>query len=262
MNRIKFTASLLLIAVLASSCASILGGYRDGTKVEQGYPENAQVYFNGEYQGTAPTKIQIPKNSNPRKDFIEVKAPGYETQKISINRRVSVGFTLMDLGLTLGVGLLLDFANGNIYKIRPKNVNYYLVEDTDYNPSKNFNYLVGDTVYFKNDEYDGYKGTIEALFPDKAVIKFKRPPNIAEIDKGIKEEVIDITQARYRDIAIATRNGSLRIRGNSAPTPKPTMQVKAIENKVIAPDTTVAPKPVLEKKVEEEDKPVIKIKVG
>lgn len=191
----------ILVAILTSSCASILGGSFDTTRVVQGTPENAKVYFNGEFKGFAPTTFRIPKKSRPKKTVIEIKAEGYKTAEIKITRKASTGFTLLNLFTTAGLGLILDFANGNIYKIRPNYMNYHLERDYDYNPSEKFDYAIGDTVYFKNEEYDGYRGVIIGKYPSSVLLEFNRPPSNKERNDGILEEVTDHTEANYMDIA-------------------------------------------------------------
>ncbi len=201
MNLIQRLLVFICIPFLFSSCASIFGGAFDTTRVVQGYPENAKVYFNGEFQGFAPTTFRMPKKSRPKKTRIEIKAEGYKTAEVKITRKASTGFTLLNLFTNLGVGLILDFANGNIYKIRPNRVNYHLERDYDYNPSEKFEYAIGDTVYFKNMEYDGYRGVIIGKYPSSVLLEFKRPPSNKEINEGITEEVVDHTEANYMDIA-------------------------------------------------------------
>lgn len=201
MRYLKVCFGALVIATLFSSCASILGGSFDTTRVVQGTPENAKVYFNGEFQGFAPTTFRMPKKSRPKKTFIEIRAEGYQTAKIRITRKASTGLTLLNLFTNFGIGLILDFANGNIYKIRPNYVNYNLERDYDYNPSQKFEYAIGDTVYFKNAEYDGYRGVIIGKYPSSVLLEFDRPPSNKERNDGISDEVTDHTEANYMDIA-------------------------------------------------------------
>lgn len=199
------TFVLFLLSTTLSSCASLFGGLKDSTTVKQGYPENARVYFNGEYQGSAPVSFKIPKSSRPDRSYIEIRAEGFNSQRVEVRRKVSVGFALWDLVGTLGVGLIFDFANGNIYKIRPNKIDYYLDASPNYNPSTNYDFLVGDTVYFSTPEYDGYQGEIKALFASNAIVSFKRPPNNQEIAEGQKEEVTELVRVAYPNIGIATR---------------------------------------------------------
>jgi len=121
---IQFLA-LLMAVILLPSCATILGGSKSSSHVKQGTPPNARVFYNGEFIGEAPTNIKVQKNAKQGNSYVEVKADGYETSKISMTRKASVGFIILDICFGI-IPLGIDFVTGNIYKPRPNKIDYYL----------------------------------------------------------------------------------------------------------------------------------------
>lgn len=122
---IQVFALLMAGIVIFSGCATILGGSRSTSRVKQGTPPNARVFYNGEFIGEAPTNVKIHKSAKQGNSYIEVKAEGYETSKISMTRKASAGFIILDICfgiLPLGV----DFVTGNIYNPRPNKIDYFL----------------------------------------------------------------------------------------------------------------------------------------
>lgn len=118
---------LLIVAfgILCQNCATIIGGGKDTTRVKQGTPPNARVYYNGEYVGIAPCGVRVRKVREQGLNKIEIKADGYETSTINMMSKISMGYLFLDI--FSGVfPLILDFANGNIYKPRPNKIDYYL----------------------------------------------------------------------------------------------------------------------------------------
>ncbi len=121
---IVMKAKILLITVaviVLQSCATILDGSRNKTHVKNGIPPNAKVYYNGNYVGQAPVNVKVNKQCKKGECYIEIKYPGYVSQKISLTRKVSVGFTILDI-ISGVIPLGIDFITGNIYKPRPNKI--------------------------------------------------------------------------------------------------------------------------------------------
>jgi hypothetical protein len=116
---------LMAVIIILPSCATILGGSRHSVRVKNGTPPNARVFLNGEYLGSAPINAKVQKNAKQGNSYIEVKADGYETSKINMTRKASVGFILLDICFGV-VPLGIDLITGNIYKPRPNRIDYYL----------------------------------------------------------------------------------------------------------------------------------------
>ncbi len=197
---ILLLASVVAISLLLPGCATILGGSKDASYVRNGNPPNADVYYNGSYVGKAPTKVKIPKSAKQGNSTVEVKAEGYETSTINMTRKVSVGYTVLDI-LTGVVWLGIDFATGNIYKPRPNKIDYNLSPISGYNPSEQYDFAVGDKVIFSKDKLKNVEGEIVAMYPNRALIKFKRKPTMIEKTKGITEDVEDQIEVPFVNIA-------------------------------------------------------------
>jgi hypothetical protein len=122
---------IILLAFLMSinySCATIFSG--TATKVEvSGVQENAKVYYNGNYEGEAPLKVKVSKNSLKNGADITIKKEGYEDAIIKLVRKTKVGAIIGNVLFTGGTGLIIDFATGAIYKPHPDKVKYNLTEN-------------------------------------------------------------------------------------------------------------------------------------
>ena len=117
----------LITAIAFSSCATIFNGSKTKIHVKDGIPSNANVYVDGNYIGTAPCKAKIPKTIKNAQHTIEIKAEGYETQTITTNRKLSVGYLVLDICTGI-VWTAIDFATGNIYLQKPKKIKYNLMK--------------------------------------------------------------------------------------------------------------------------------------
>ena len=193
-------ATVVVISLLLQGCATILGGSKDASRVNNGTPPGAKVYYNGNYIGEAPTNVKVPKNAKPGNSKIEIKADGYETTTINMTRKISVGYTILDI-LTGVIWLGIDFATGNIYKPRPNKMSYNLTPISGYNPAKLYDFKSGDKVVFSMDKYENVDGEIVAIYPDRALIKFKRKPTTIEKAKGLNDDVEDQIEVPFVNIA-------------------------------------------------------------
>ncbi|MBX3101842.1 MAG: hypothetical protein KF690_04990 [Bacteroidetes bacterium] len=121
------TLLLLLTAILFTGCATILSGNRNAIHVKNGTPANAKVYYNGNYIGTAPCKVRADKQCKPQTDcHIEIRATGYEPQRVKIHRKLSYGWLFADVVCGVVIPLAVDFGTSAIYKPRPNKVWYNL----------------------------------------------------------------------------------------------------------------------------------------
>lgn len=202
MKKCYFIIFMHVIAssILLSSCASILGGSRDVSRVHNGTPANAKVYYNGNYVGNAPLNVKVPKNARQGNSKIEIRADGYETATINLTRKVSVGFTILDI-CTGGIWLAIDFATGNIYKPRPNKIIYDLTPLSGNTPTLINDFNSGDIVIFSKDKYKNMIGEIIAVYPNRALIKFMRDPTLLEKAKGINGKVEDQIEVPFINIA-------------------------------------------------------------
>lgn len=187
MKKIVLLKVLVLILtgiIFLPGCATILGGSRHKVHIKQGTPTSARVYLNGEYMGEAPESVKVQKSARQGNSYVEIKAEGYETAKINLTRKVSVGFVIMDLCCAI-IPLAIDFATGNIYKPRPHRIDYYLEVREGYNAGKIYDIKAGDFVIFSYGRYKFQEGEIIAVYPDRALIKTRKPKTL--IDKVTKK---------------------------------------------------------------------------
>ena len=180
-------SGLIFSTLLMSSCATILDGNRNASHVKIGTPTNAKVFYNGEYMGEAPCRVPISKSFKKGESKIEIKADGYEMATVTMTRKVSVGFVLLDI-CTGVFPLIIDFATGNIYKPRPNRIDYHLIAKA--NETQQANYKPGDKVFFSAGKLKHQEGTILAAYPAKALVSYK--------DKKGNEQKIEVA---YVDLA-------------------------------------------------------------
>ncbi|MCO5260350.1 MAG: PEGA domain-containing protein [Crocinitomicaceae bacterium] len=124
----KSIVLLLVATIFLNSCGLVFSGIKQKVKVNDGFPTQADVYYNGSYQGQTPINVKIPKKA--LKDggaVLTIKKDGYESSEITFDRRIRVGALILDI-FTGGIWLIADFLTGGIYKGSPKKVDYKLQE--------------------------------------------------------------------------------------------------------------------------------------
>ena len=122
-----FLVFLGIVFVLTmNSCATIFGGKRNTIHVKMGSPENAMVYLDGELIGEAPFKIRIEKRRIQEGSIIEIKKEGYHTMQYHVIRSPHAGYVILDI---LGgvIPLVVDVADGNIYRPNTRKIEYVLL---------------------------------------------------------------------------------------------------------------------------------------
>lgn len=121
---------LSVLVLLFSSCATVFSGTRCTVKIKDGFPAGAKVYVNGNYVGTTPITVTVSKNGLKNKQTtITIKADGYRAQDIILTRRIKISALVGDLLFTGGVGLIIDFIDGAIYKASPGEIKYSLEKE-------------------------------------------------------------------------------------------------------------------------------------
>ncbi len=124
----KLMSLFVVLGILATfnSCATILDGRKNTIKVQAGSPVAAKVYLDGEFIGEAPFKIRIEKRKIQEGSLIEVKKEGYETLRYEVIRFPHVGYVMLDI-VTGVIPLIIDIADGNIYRPNTRNIEYQLM---------------------------------------------------------------------------------------------------------------------------------------
>lgn len=125
---------LIVITIYLSSCATILGGKRNTLNIHSGQPDSAMVFLDGVYLGQAPYKLRISKYKLQHRSMIEIKKEGYETFYYEVLRSPHIGYVVADI-LTGVIPLIVDVADGNIYRPNTRKIEYTLVpvQKTDNN---------------------------------------------------------------------------------------------------------------------------------
>jgi len=114
--------------VFFSSCASILGGKKNTIKIS-GNNTKSEVYLDGEYLGLTPLKMRISKYKLQEGSVIEIRKNGYQSCFYTVDRRPHVGYVILNI-LSGSIPLIVDVANGNIYRPNTRNIEFDLPYDT------------------------------------------------------------------------------------------------------------------------------------
>jgi ribosomal protein L24 len=72
-----------------------------------------------------------------------------------------------------------------------------------YNPNKTYDIRVGESVIFSYGKYKNQEGEIIAVYPDRALIKFRKPDTL--LDKMSKKIELDEEQIEVPLIDIAKK---------------------------------------------------------
>ena len=126
---------MLVITLMAGSCATILSGKKNTVKISQGTPEKALVFLDGVFLGEAPLKMRISKYKLQHGSVLEIKKEGFQTQRFEVVRSPHLWYVVADV-LTGVVPLIIDTANGNIYRTNTRHIEYVLVPSSQLNQGK------------------------------------------------------------------------------------------------------------------------------
>lgn len=122
-----FALSLMVTMV---SCATVFGGRKNTIKVEVGTPIQAQVFLDGQYLGETPYKARISKYKIQEGSIIEIKKEGYETFTYQVERNPHLLYVAANV-VSGALPLIIDVADGNIYRPNTRNIEYHLVPIND-----------------------------------------------------------------------------------------------------------------------------------
>jgi hypothetical protein len=117
------------MVVIITGCATVFGGAKNKFVVYEGSPPEAEVFLDGQRIGTTPIDKKISKYLLQDGSLVEIKKDGYHTDSIYIERRVHIGYMLLDVIPGLGLGLAIDLATGNIYRPKNSKINYSLKQN-------------------------------------------------------------------------------------------------------------------------------------
>ncbi len=128
LDRINWPSAVLVfaLAILLNSCATILSGKMNTIKVKPGNPDKALVFIDGELLGEAPLKVRVTKYKLQEGSIIEIKKEGFETLRYEVIRSPHIIYVAADILLGL-IPLVVDVADGNIYRPNTQSIEYELV---------------------------------------------------------------------------------------------------------------------------------------
>jgi len=118
---------IISMVLILSSCATIFGGQKNTIQIEAGSPEHALVYLDGKLLGEAPFKIKISKYLLQDGSIIEIRKDGFETMIYQVHRSPHIAYVAADI-LSGVVPLIIDVADGNIYRPNTRKIEYELVK--------------------------------------------------------------------------------------------------------------------------------------
>lgn len=131
MRLLRFTNFIILFTgivfiLIHTSCATILSGKRNTISVKSGDPAKALVYLDGELLGETPLDMRIEKYKLQHGSVLEIRKEGFETMYYEVVRSTHVLYSAADI-LSGVIPLIIDVANGNIYRPNTRKVEYVLV---------------------------------------------------------------------------------------------------------------------------------------
>lgn len=128
LNHHNWPSAILLLAftILLNSCATILGGKMNTVKVKPGNPDKALVFIDGELLGEAPLKVRVSKYKLQEGSILEIRKVGFQTLRYEVVRSPRVIYVAVDILFGL-IPLVVDVANGNIYRPNTLNIEYRLI---------------------------------------------------------------------------------------------------------------------------------------
>ena len=110
---IKTTATLLVVSLLLSSCATIFTGTSDTIMIDS-EPEGARVLINGIEQGRTPATVNVKRKLG--ETFVELRLDGYENRTFVLGQEFN-NVSIINLLCLLCWGV--DAATGAIKKYNP-----------------------------------------------------------------------------------------------------------------------------------------------
>jgi len=106
----KFFLILLAIAVLNSSCATLLTGTKEKIYFHT-EPVGAKVVINGVNEGVTPAEIKVKRKVSETK--VTFKKDGYKDEVIKLEKKLNLVYYLNIFGI---VGFGIDALSGAMYK--------------------------------------------------------------------------------------------------------------------------------------------------
>ena len=108
---------LVIVAVFASGCASIMHGGGDQTVGIATNPVGATIIVEGQ-RYTSPARVNLKRNQNYTGT---VEMGGYETASFTVTKKIS-GWVWGNIVFGGLIGLVIDLAVGGAHNLTPENI--------------------------------------------------------------------------------------------------------------------------------------------
>ena len=125
----KILALSIIAACSLSSCATLFTGSKCKVFVpdsEQG--QKAKVFLDGSYVGETPIYVKMSK-SDLKESVVSIQADGCKPLSVKVGRKPMVGIIIADAVINPIIGLGVDFLDGDVYRPRTKQINYFLEKE-------------------------------------------------------------------------------------------------------------------------------------
>lgn len=118
-------SSTLAIALLTSSCATIISGSKQNVKFESN-PSTATIYIDEVEVGKTPFEIKLTRKSE---HSVMIKLDGYQTYETKLTKKFNAWYigNILFGGL---IGVIIDPITGAIYNLTPDQINAQMNKGT------------------------------------------------------------------------------------------------------------------------------------
>lgn len=115
------------IALLASSCATIVCGSKQEIKVITS-PANAKIIVDGNFEANTPATIKLARKKS---HTLVIQLDGYKDHEVKLERKFNAWY-IGNLAFGGLIGIIVDPITGAMYKLTPKEVKAELGQTTAY----------------------------------------------------------------------------------------------------------------------------------
>ncbi|WP_310595523.1 PEGA domain-containing protein [Flavobacterium sp.] len=118
-------SSTLAIALLTSSCATIISGSKQNVKFDSN-PSTATIYIDEVEVGKTPFEIKLARKSE---HSVMIKLDGYQTYETKLTKKFNAWYigNILFGGL---IGVIIDPITGAIYNLTPDQINAQMNKGT------------------------------------------------------------------------------------------------------------------------------------
>ncbi len=134
--------SLMSILIIMTSCATIMTGSKQDIIIKSS-PSGAVVTINNINSGITPITTRLSKKTKTQ--LVKIELDGYKPYEINITREFNAWY-LGNIIFGQIVGLIIDAADGAMYKLTPTQINAVLSKGENY--EEGIGYLKKDNNIF------------------------------------------------------------------------------------------------------------------